>query len=79
MTSITVDDSLGGQLADLEDRAELRDQGGRVVGYFLTDEAYKQMIYDLMSAQVSEEELERRMHEPGDRPLEQILKSLENA
>ena len=58
--------------------AELCDESGRTVGHFLSADAYRRLLYDWANAQVTDEELQRRLDEPGGRSLAEIQTRLEN-
>ena len=75
MTQITLNDDVVAQLQQTRGRAEIRDAAGRVIGFFepldAPTEAWDSEI------PFTEEEIERFRAEPGGRPLEEILRDLE--
>jgi len=79
MTRITMDQPLKDKLGGLSQRIEICDENGNVVGHFLPEKVYKRMICDMLGADVSREELERRLAEPGGSTLDEILARLENS
>ena len=60
------------------DQAELCDASGHTVGRFLSEGLYRRLVYDWANAQVTDEELRRRLEEPGGRTLDEILSRLES-
>ena len=74
MVRLTVDQETRAKLQDLNQRLELCDETGRLLGYFqpVVDPA----LYEGVDAPISEEELDRRERESG-RPLADILADLE--
>jgi hypothetical protein len=46
MTQVTVDDAFREQLTHNGPDVQIRDRDGRVIGYFLSPEAYQKMVYD---------------------------------
>jgi hypothetical protein len=76
VTKLVVDSSLFAQLSQVQ-AAELCDPSGRTFGHFLSEEAYRRLVYDWANAQVTDEELRRRLEEPGGRSLAEILGRLE--
>jgi hypothetical protein len=76
MTRVLLDSGLREKLQNVNE-AELCDESGRTVGHFLSEEAYRRWIYDRANAQVSDEELQRVLEEPGGRSLDEILARLQ--
>ena len=74
MTRLVVDQAIRAKLRNLEERLEMCDESGRVLGYFTP--AVDQSMYQGVDAPASEEELERSEKESG-RPLADILRDLE--
>jgi hypothetical protein len=77
MTRITIDDSLRERLQSEHDCVQLCDEEGKTIGHFLPSEVYARMIFDKGNARISDEELEKRLNEPGARPLKGFLDGLE--
>jgi len=76
MNKVVVDEELRKKLHNLTESLELCDENGRVLGY-VTPAADKS-LYNQVKSPLSEEELQKRMQEQGGRPLEEILRDLEN-
>ena len=76
MKNIVLDDALRSKLGDLNERVQLCDEAGNVVGLLLPTEVYHRMIIDLANSLVSDEELDRAFAEPGGKPLQQIKQEL---
>ncbi|MBC8290473.1 MAG: hypothetical protein H8E37_09165 [Planctomycetes bacterium] len=75
MVKLTVDHETLAKLLDLNERLELCDESGRLLGYF--NPVVDPSMYEGLDSQVSAEELERRSREGGGRPLADILADLE--
>ena len=58
MSKVIIDQALRSQLTKLSDQAELCDESGRTLGYFLPPEAYLKFLYAQAKTEVTEEELE---------------------
>lgn len=76
MTKVTVDPTLRSKLHNLEGQVELCDESGRTLGHFLPEEFYKELLVAWSRTLITDEELERRIKEPGGRPLAEIWKRL---
>ena len=76
MSKVTVDDALRSKLNGLNTTLELCDPSGQTVGHYVPEAQYLKLMYALMNAQVSDEELERISQEPGGRPLSEIWQTL---
>jgi hypothetical protein len=61
------------------DEADLCDESGRIIGHFLSEQSYRRLVYDWANAQVTDEELQRRLNEPGGCTLAEIRAHLENS
>jgi len=61
------------------DEAVLCDESGQPLGHFLSEEVYHRLLYDWANAQITDEELQRRLQEPGGRILAEIWARLENS
>jgi hypothetical protein len=72
MPQLTVDNATGSQFATAQDRVDIRDRGGRLLGYSLPapDD------YDGPECPLSNEELDQIEREGGGRPLSEILADL---
>ena len=78
MTKVILDDSLLAKLQSGDEPLELCTASGETVGHFLPQEVYERMLYDWANAQVTDEELQRRLEQPGGRTLGDIWSRLEN-
>ncbi len=78
MTKLVLDPTLRAKLHDLQ-AAELCDETGRTLGHFLSEEAYRRLVYNWANAQITDEELQRRLAKPGGRALSAIQADLGNA
>jgi len=65
MTRITVDAQTRSKLISAGGEAEVCDEMGATIGYFLTPDEYLAWMYEWARNQVSDEELEQARHEPG--------------
>lgn len=75
MNRIVLDNDLRRKLHNLTEALELCDEDGRVLAYLTP--VVEKSLYDEVQSPLSEEELQRRIQEPGGRPLAEILKDLE--
>jgi hypothetical protein len=75
VVKLTIDQEMRGKLLDLNQRLELCDESGRLLGYF--NPVVDPSMYESVDSQVSAEELDRRSREGGGRPLADILADLE--
>jgi len=78
MIKLTLDRTARAGFANV-DEAELCDETGRTVGHFLSEHAYRRLLYKWANAQVTDEELQRRLHEPGGCTLAEIRARLEHS
>jgi hypothetical protein len=77
MNKIIIDEPLRSKLHDLRDHAELCDQAGQTVGHFLSPQLYQSLLYKALDEPgLTREEVERRLAQPGGRPLSEIWKRL---
>jgi len=72
---IRVNRDLESQLTGVDD-AELYDASGRPLGHFLSEELYRRLIFDWANAQISDEEIQRRLQAPGGKELSEIWAEL---
>ena len=72
MTQIKVDDVLEQRLGGLSRSLELCDSGGQVLGRYLPENEYRQILYGSVAIPLSEEEIERRRAETGGSSLQEI-------
>ena len=78
MIRVNLDKEATSKLADIDD-AQLCDASGVPVGRFLSEEVYRRLLYDWANAQISDEELQRRLNSPGGKKLAEIWKQLKDA
>jgi hypothetical protein len=77
MTKLVVDERLRARLGDLTETAQLCDERGHILGYFLPAKIYDRALYDGVEPPISDDELRRRVSEPGGRSLAEILADLQ--
>lgn len=75
MVKLTVDQETRAKLLDLNERLELCDESGRLLGYF--NPVVDPSMYEGLDSPLCKEELDRRSREGGGRPLADILADLE--
>lgn len=73
MTKMLLDTELRSRLNALNEHVEFFTEDGKIVGHFLPDAFYRQLVYAWANAQVTDEQLEQASQEPGGRTLEGIL------
>lgn len=78
MTKVTLDDSLLAKLQSGDEPLELCAPSGETVGHFLPQKVYQRLLFDWANAKVTDEELQRRLQQPGGRTLADIWSRLEN-
>jgi len=74
MSEVIVDSVTVNQLREINERVEIRDEAGELIGYFtpLVD----RRLYESVEVPISEEELRRRAQKGGGRTLVEILADL---
>jgi hypothetical protein len=79
MFSVTLDSKSLEQLRRIEERVEIRDEAGQLIGYFTPpdDRPLGVSLCDNGELPFTEEDLDRFESEPGGRSLDEILKDLE--
>jgi hypothetical protein len=66
MIAITLDPELRSKLNGLDERVEVRDENGLIVGHFLPDQLYTHLLYSWAKQEFADEdEHNRAMAEPG--------------
>ena len=75
MNKVILDQSALTKLNELNEGAEICDETGRVVGFFMP--AVDRSLYEGVDSPVSTEELSRRSKQGGGRSLPEILADLE--
>jgi hypothetical protein len=58
MGTVTLDDALRARLNGLNEHLEVRTPDGKLVGHFLPDEAYRQLLTDWAKAEFARQDLE---------------------
>jgi len=58
MGTVTLDDALRAKLNGLNEHLEIRTPDGKLVGHFLTDEAYRRMEAELAKAEFGRQDAE---------------------
>jgi len=78
MSKLILDADLKARLNGLSEEVEVCDESGRTVGRFLPEAVFEDLLYTALAAEGphSKEELKRRRHESGGRPLAEIWRSL---
>ena len=76
MSQITLDTTLKARLNGLNEKVELCDEAGQLVGVFLPAEAYLKYLYATVKIPFTTEEMDRRRQETGGRTLAEIWKRL---
>jgi hypothetical protein len=76
MTKVQVDQALLQKLGGLSKLVTLCEPDGRVVGRFLPERQYQQMLYAAVKIAYSAEEIARRRAERGGCTLDEIWKRL---
>jgi hypothetical protein len=75
MTKVILDQATLPKFQNVKDRAEICDEAGRTVGYFIP--VADRSLYQTVKVPFTEEELDRFEQEPGGRSLAEILADLE--
>jgi hypothetical protein len=76
MTQIQVDESLKQKLGGFDKPVELCGPDGRVLGRYLPEQEYREILYSSVKIPYSDEEIERLRAERGGCTLEEIWKRL---
>jgi hypothetical protein len=77
MSRIVLDAALRAKLNGLNEQVEIYDEAGSRVGCFLPEEVYRQLLRDWASRHlVDDEEVERRLQQPGGHTLAEIWQTL---
>src|SRR5262245_13880260 len=79
VNKLVLDESLRHKLNGLTEPVEVCDPTGHTVGHFVPASLYHQLLYDGLESPISEEELQRRLQEPGGRTLAEIMADLERS
>ena len=76
MTQVTVSSHLRTRLDAVESEAELLDESGELLGYFVAPQLHREMLLAWSRATVSDDELEQASRESGGRTVEEIWTDL---
>ncbi len=77
MQKIIIDEVLRNRLHDFADQIELCDEAGQTLGHFLPAGLYRTLLYSTVKEpNLTVEDIERRLQQPGGRSLAEIWKSL---
>ena len=76
MTKVVLNADLRNKLNGLNQPLEICDEAGHTLGQFLPQTDFERLIYNAVNAQISDEELERRLNEPGGNTLQEIWDEL---
>ena len=76
MTQVQVDQILLQKLGGLDESIELCDADGKILGRYLPENAYREILYSSVEIPFSEEELASRRAEAGGCTLDEIWKRL---
>ena len=79
MTKVILDDALLAKLQSGDEPLELCTPSGETIGHFLPREVYQRLLFDWANAKITDEELLRRLDQPGGRTLAEIWSRLESA
>ena len=78
MNTLKLDPAVCTQLDSFSGPVELCDESGRTIGHFLPIPLYREILVAWSRAEVSDEEIERQMQEPGGCSLQEIWQRLGN-
>jgi hypothetical protein len=76
MSKVIVDDELRAKLNGLNADVELCDPAGRPLGYVVTPEEYRKLLYLRAAGRHTDDDVERLRQQTGGRPLADIWKDL---
>ena len=76
MTQVQVDQILLQKLGGLDESIELCDADGKILGRYLPESAYREILYSSVEIPFSEEELASRRAEAAGCTLDEIWKRL---
>jgi len=77
MTRVVVDDALSSQLDECRAVAEICNKDGRVLGVFTPIADADRKCYDWAKSRLSDEELDRRCNEPGEKTSAEVRKTIQ--
>ena len=76
MGRITLDPELRAKLNGLNEKVEICDETGKLIGLYLPLEDYKKLLYKNVEIPLAEAEIEERRKEKGGSSLAEIWKRL---
>jgi len=76
MNRAVVDDAFRAKLDEFRTQTELCDKEGRVIGVYIPTASQVNKWYDQLRGRYTEEELDRRCNEPGEKTTAEVLKAL---
>jgi hypothetical protein len=76
MQKVILNEDLRSKLNGLNEHLELCDETGKRLGHFLPEHVFLEWLVAVSKARISDEELDRRMQEPGGRSLKEIWERL---
>ena len=76
MPQVTIDESLKQKLGGFDEPVELCGPDGRILGRYLPEDQYREILYGSVEIPYSDEEITRRRAETGGCSLEEIWKRL---
>jgi CRISPR/Cas system-associated endonuclease Cas1 len=76
MSRVILNPQLRSELSDPTATVEFCDQSGNIIGHFVPEPLYREMLVAWSKVHLSDEELARRRQEPRGRTLSEIWKSL---
>ena len=79
MNRVLVDDDVRSKLDECRTQTELCDKEGRILGVFTPVADPDRKWYEWAKGRFSDEELERRCNEPGEKTTAEVLKALREA
>ncbi len=74
MTQVQIDQALQEKLGGMNRSVELCSSDGKILGRFLPEEEYREILYGSVEIPFSKEEIARRRSETGGSSLEEIWK-----
>jgi hypothetical protein len=79
MSKVIIDDELQAKLNGLKTDVELCDPAGQLVGYVISPDEYRRLLYLRASGRHTDEDIQRLRRQTGGRPLAEIWKGLGTA
>jgi hypothetical protein len=76
MSRVTLDPVLRAKLNGLQEPLEVCDEGGKTIGHFLPEDAYRRILHTLAQSQITDEEIAKLRQQKGGRTLAEIWQSL---